>query len=488
MICSCCARRHVIVISAIAAFLLAPGITVCVRAQDSNSGAEASAENITDLKREAADLRALLDKLQKRIDHIETSSLKGQPNLPGEPPVQVTPGEPSLAKESLAGQPGAPPSTSPDAGLLGGTTVNLLLDTYYENNFNDPIGRANLLRAYDVTSNTFALNQAALVLENAPKPEEGKRWGARVDLQWGQATQTLQGNPANEPRSDIYRALFQAYGTYVAPVGRGLTIDFGKWASSLGMENNYTKDQMNYSRSYWFDYLPFYHMGVRVNYNFSDQFGVHYWITNGTQQTEDFNGFKDQGFGFVWQANKAVNWSFNYYLGQEHPDVVFYPAGTPPGNLPTLQGVPFNTIPGAPTGKLHIFDSYVSWQASPLLTLAMEADWVIERDYSNSAPAHTDGGAVYARYQLKPKLAMAARAEYLSDRGGLFSGTTQALKETTFTLEYKLAEAFLLRWEWRRDFSNQPYFYTSTQGLLKRDQNTAGVGLVWWFGGKTGPW
>jgi hypothetical protein len=118
----------------------------------------------------------------------------------------------------------------------------------------------------------------------------------------------------------------------------------------------------------------------------------------------------------------------------------------------------------------------------------MEADWVIERDYSNSAPAHTDGGAVYARYQLKPKLAMAARAEYLSDRGGLFSGTTQALKETTFTLEYKLAEALLLRWEWRRDFSNQPYFYTSTQGLLKRDQNTAGVGLVWWFGGKTGPW
>ena len=119
-----------------------------------------------------------------------------------------------------------------------------------------------LLRAYDVTGNTFALNQAALVLENAPKPEDGKRWGARLDLQWGQATQTLQGNPANEPRPDIYRALFQAYGTYVAPVGRGLTIDFGKWASSLGMENNYTKDQMNYSRSYWFDYLPFYHMGV----------------------------------------------------------------------------------------------------------------------------------------------------------------------------------------------------------------------------------
>src|SRR5262245_2577323 len=32
------------------------------------------------------------------------------------------------------------------------------LDTYYSHNFNRPIGRVNLLRAYDVTSNNFSLN------------------------------------------------------------------------------------------------------------------------------------------------------------------------------------------------------------------------------------------------------------------------------------------------------------------------------------------
>jgi hypothetical protein len=64
----------------------------------------------------------------------------------------------------------------------------------------------------------------------------------------------------------VYRNIFQAYGTYVLPLGGGLTVDFGKWASSLGAEGNYTKDQMNYSRSYWFDFLPFYHMGARLNY------------------------------------------------------------------------------------------------------------------------------------------------------------------------------------------------------------------------------
>ena len=127
--------------------------------------------------------------------------------------------------------------------LLRGTTANFLLDGYYAYNFDAPIGRANLLRAYDVSSNSFSINQADLVLENAPDPDHGKRYGARIDFQYGQATQTLQGNSANEQRPDIYRALFQAYGTYIVLVGSGLRVDFGKWASALGIENNYTKDQ-----------------------------------------------------------------------------------------------------------------------------------------------------------------------------------------------------------------------------------------------------
>ena len=131
-------------------------------------------------------------------------------------------------------------------------------------NFNDPVGRVNLLRAYDVLSNAFSLSQADLIVERAPDVADGRRYGARIDLQFGQATATSQGNPLLEPRPDIYRNIFQAYGTYVVPVGNGLTVDFGKWSSSLGIEGNYTQYQINYSRSYWFDFLPFYHMGGRL--------------------------------------------------------------------------------------------------------------------------------------------------------------------------------------------------------------------------------
>jgi hypothetical protein len=67
------------------------------------------------------------------------------------------------------------------------------------------------------------------------------------------------------------------------------------------------------------------------------------------------------------------------------------------------------------------------------------------------------------------------------------SGVTQVLKETTLTADYKLAEGFLMRGEWRRDFSNRPFFLTNTPGALKKDQNTATLGLIWWFG-KEGSW
>jgi hypothetical protein len=371
------------------------------------------------------------------------------------------------------------------------TTVNLGLDGYYAYNFNAPVGRVNLLRAYDVLSNNFNLNQASVIFDHEPDVSAGRRFGARVDLQYGQATDTLQGNPANEPRPQIYQNIFQAYGTYIVPLGSGLTVDFGKWSSSLGIEGNYTKDQMNYSRSFYYDFLPFYHMGVRVNYPVNDRFTLTYWIVNGTNQVEATNGFKDELFGFTAKPTKTVTWVVNYYLGQEHPDRAVVEPTSP---IPVQPGLSFEAIRPAPDGRLHIFDSYVSWQATPKLALALAGDYVIQRLWRNqgigesSAPSHVDGGAGYARYAFTPRIAVAARAEYLSDRGGLFSGLNQALKETTATFDYKLSEGFLMRYEWRRDFSNQPSFLTSTQNILSKEQSTATLGLVWWWGGKEGAW
>ena len=458
--------------------------TVC--AQENPAAAPSISTDPNEMAKQISELRALVLQLQAQVTELRAQPRVAQAAVSADDAQPVVGDLSPSDAQSLRAPQAAPASTTVERGFLAGTSVNFTVDTYYAYNFNDPIGRVNLLRVYDVSSNAFSLNQAAVMLENAPDPANGKPFGARLDLQFGQATETLQGNAANEPRPEIYRNIFQAYGTYVAPIGSGLTVDFGKWASSLGIEGNYTKDQINYSRSYWFHFLPFYHMGARVHYQFNDKFGVNYWITNGTQQTEPFNGYKDELFGFVLTPTKNVSWTVNYYIGQEHPDFQFVQNG--PSNLPTFQGTPFEPISNPASGKLHIFDTYVSWNATPKLTLAAEGDYVIERLYTTSAPDHTDGGAAYFRYQLTPKIALAARSEYLSDRGGLFSGKTQALKEVTGTFEYKFSDGFLMREEWRTDWSNQPYFLSSTLGHLKTNQTTATIGLVWWFGGKEGAW
>jgi len=436
-------------------------------------------QRVTQLETEVSELKLLVKQLQ--------SSGRTPPELGSSSTTHPDPAQ------SQAVQPEAL-LTAEDAktlSFLRTTTINLALDTYYEYNFNHPVGRVNLLRAYDVLSNEFSLNQADLVFDHPPDLSAGHRWGGRLDLQFGQATDTLQGNPSNEPRPDIYRNIFQVYGTYVAPLGKGLNIDFGKWGSSLGVEGNYTKDQMNYSRSFWFGLLPFYHMGLRATLPINDRFAANYWVVNGTNQVEAVNGFKDELFGFTAKPQKTLTWTVNYYFGQEHADRA--PA-TNCGPIPVQPGLCFTAIRPAPDGRTHIFDSYATWQATPKLTLQVEADYFIQRLWQNqapgesSAPSHVDGGAAYVQYQLTPKIALATRAEYMSDRGGLFSGITQALKENTVTFDYKLADGMLMRYEWRRDFSNQPSFLTDVQGTFSKDQSTATVGLLWWWGRKQGAW
>ncbi len=467
--------------------------------------AEQLQQTVSDLQAEVAMLKEQMKEMQAAMAVAKNASSGGSaPELthstvdlhPGGGSGTELSGEAAQAPQSSLAEAAAdkPALSADDRGILDflkGTSTNVLVDGYYEYNSNDPIGRVNLLRAYDVLSNAFSLNQAALVFERAADPAAGRRFGTRLDLQFGQSTATTQGSLSNEHRPDIYRSIFQAYGTYVLPVGSGLSVDFGKWASSLGYEGTYTKDQINYSRAYWFDYLPFYHMGFRVKYQVNDKLGLNYWIVNGTNQTEPTNGFKDEMFGFVLTPTKQITWTTNYYFGQENPDSM--PVASC-GPVPVQAGLCFVPITPAPNGKLHIFDTYLNWQATPKLTLALEGDYVIQRVWANaapgqsSAPSHTSGGAAYAQYLFTSRQGIGARGEYLSDRSGLFSGVVEALKEVTFTYDLFVADGFQVRTEYRHDWSNIPVFLTSAQNVFSKDQNTLTLGLIWWYGRKQGAW
>ncbi|HLI75607.1 MAG TPA: outer membrane beta-barrel protein [Acidobacteriaceae bacterium] len=454
---------------------------------------------------EIRELRAELTRLAARLDALEHSEPGASAAAAPTPPTPPLGAPPAPAAAAVAAAAPAPPPVQPvpaaapapearasilPTALPGGATLNYTFDGYYEYNFNQPPGRVNDLRAYDVLSNTISINQATLMLELAPDLDQKRRYGLRLDLQYGQATDTLQGNPANEPRPSIYQNIFQAYGTYIVPVGKGLTLDVGKWSSSLGVEGNYTKDQADYTRSFYFYFLPFYHEGVRAGYQVNDKLKLNYWLVNGTNQSEPTNGFKDELFGFVLTPSKKITWTSNYYFGQEHPD------NTQATNciIPEQPGLCVSPIIPAPNGKLHIFDNYVTWQATSKLALTGEGDYVIQRLWANaapgesSAPSHLDGGAAYAQYQATPRISFAARGEYMSDRSGLFSNVSQALKEATGTYKHQVADNFDVFLEFRRDWTNQQYFRTHNPGVLADHQSTATIGLVWWYGGKQGSW
>ncbi|HEU4634532.1 MAG TPA: outer membrane beta-barrel protein, partial [Edaphobacter sp.] len=171
---------------------------------------------LTPVQRDAEirELRAELLSISRRLDAL----------------VSETPGLPTdgrntaVSNSALASEPtAAVPATAPSAGprppavesadarnpeFLRDTTLGFAFDGYYGYNFNAPLGRVNLLRAYDVTSNSFNINQVNVIVEHLPTPTA--RMGGRIDLQFGQATESLQGSSANEQRPQVWRNLFQA--------------------------------------------------------------------------------------------------------------------------------------------------------------------------------------------------------------------------------------------------------------------------------------
>ena len=62
------------------------------------------------------------------------------------------------------------------------------------------------------------------------------------------------------------------------------------------------------------------------------------------------------------------------------------------------------------------------------------------------------------------------------------------LKEFTVTYGFNVADGLQVKTEYRYDWSNVPVFLTSTQNVYSKDQSTATLGLIWWFGRKQGAW
>ena len=198
----------------------------------------------------------------------------------------------------------------------------------------------------------------------------------------------------------------------------------------------------------------------------ADKLTLMYMLTNGIQQTEDFNDFKSNHVTAIVKPVSDMTWTVNYYFGQEQPD----------GGQPT-----------GPDGFFRVFDTYAAYTVTPALSVGIDVNYVTNEVNKSDDALSLQGTGVYVRYQVSGPSALSLRYERLDDEG-LFGGIDQVLHEVTLTGEYKCAEGFLARAEFRRDWSNELFFTGSTPDDPRKDQNTFLVGLVWWFGNKPGAW
>src|SRR5262249_45261681 len=125
------------------------------------------------------------------------------------------------------------------------------------------------------------LNMAAFYVRK--KPTEESRWGGELTAQTGKDTQVF-GFSATAPNiagNRFLRHLGPATVSYLAPVGKGLTVQAGIFSSFIGYDSLYAKDNFNYTRPWGADFTPYLMMGVNASYPVSDKLTIAGFVVNG---------------------------------------------------------------------------------------------------------------------------------------------------------------------------------------------------------------
>jgi hypothetical protein len=322
------------------------------------------------------------------------------------------------------------------------------VDAYFNWNFDNPVTHTNQLRNFDVTENQFALSMAEIAVTRSATPV-----GFRLDADFGPTNDLVQASGATgAPWTEA--EIGQAYITYVAPVGAGLTIDAGKFATHIGFEVIKAKDNYNYSRSLLFALpIPYNHIGVRATYPVSSMLTLGGFIYNNLTGLTSVNSGKSFGFQAIVAPTSSVTIIGNWLGGPDQSNSV--------------------------SKKFrNIVELNAAYQATPALLVA--ADWVYGQEPAPAGPALAvwRGLAGYARLTVCEPSALTLRGEVYDDAAGFTTGTRQKLYEGTLTYEYKGLSDLILRAEYRYDWADQLAYDSDTAPIARKNQATFCVGTI----------
>ena len=400
--------------------------------------------------------------ISKRVEDLEKELAELKAQLAAQKaaePAAAPAASPASAAVATTTPPPAPAPTGL-AGLLGPTTISGFVDTYYGYNSNQPSGRTNQYHNFDINSGQFGLNMLELVADKTPDAA-GSRVGYHIALGFGQAMNQVNateiGPGGTELNFDQY--LKEGYLEYLAPVGKGLQINVGKFVTPAGAEVIESKDNWNYTRGILFAWaIPYFHYGMSGKYTFNSKFALTGYLVNGWNNSVDNNSGKTTGFSAAWTPNSKFTLIQNYLVGPEQLDFN--------GNF------------------RHLYDTVLIYNATPKLSLMANYDYGHDRLMNSPTSVHWSGIAGYVKYAMNDKWSVAGRGEYFNDHDGFETGVAQNLSEFTFTLQRMLASKIISRLEFRRDMSSEnvfPYRSGAPNYSPMDSQNTVTLGLIYAF-------
>jgi hypothetical protein len=356
----------------------------------------------------------------------------------------------SLFAQTPASDAQQTPPADPPKWTVGGLTFDGFVDGYYNLNFNHPASGSNSgVRTFDARANTFSLNMAKIGIAHDAEPI-----GFRLDLGFGRGFEIFHAFEPLKDSTTINRNIYQAYVSVKPENWGGLQFDFGKFVTSAGAEPTESHLNFNYSRSLIYSLGPFYHFGARVSKPVNDVWTTGFQVVNGWNNVDDNNSGKTVGIINAFNWGKVAYFN-NYYVGPEKT--------------------------GTNQKYRHFIDQVLSLSPNDKTSIYFNYDYGYEKDLDGAAGIISAFGAA-ARFQANNWFAVSPRIEYYNDRGTWTSGTIQKLKEFTLTAEAKHSKGFLTRLEYRRDWSNVPFFDRGNQLGNAKSQNTIAIAFIAVFG------
>lgn len=206
----------------------------------------------------------------------------------------------ATAEAQDAGQPIS--QASPDRWTYGG-----FADIGYLFAPNDPLNKLFRSRGTAWHVNDVHLNMGGAYAKK--QASERSRWGGELLVQTGKDDEIF-GFSATAPNiagDEWLRHLGLANVSYLTPAGRGLRVQGGIFASLIGYDSLYAKDNFNYTRPWGADFTPYLMLGVNASYPFTEKLTGTFYVINGYWHLANANSVPSSGVQLAYQASPQIS-------------------------------------------------------------------------------------------------------------------------------------------------------------------------------------